>query len=153
MPWTLFFLRYLICFWLVKQCFYVYFFFVPIVFRNILTIALLIRNTTLIWSLAIPTGVPMIIVNGQEMSTCQNKLYESKSVIYILSVLLILFLSLISTISSNVLFLLFYRIWMVGSYLNGEKSLWCHSSFYSTLKYDEKSLYHVFRNCVVRIDS
>ena len=36
-----------------------------IVFRNILTIPLLIGNTRLILALAIPTGIPMTVINQQ----------------------------------------------------------------------------------------
>ena len=37
----------------------------PVDFKNIMTIRLLIRNTTSILALAIPTGAPMTAVNKQ----------------------------------------------------------------------------------------
>ena len=44
-------------------------FFFLIVYKNILTIALLTRNTRLIQALAIPTGLPMIVLNEQGETT------------------------------------------------------------------------------------
>ena len=38
-------------------------FYFPVVFKNILIFPLLIRNTRIILTLAIPTGVPMTVVN------------------------------------------------------------------------------------------
>ena len=41
----------------------VFLFYIRIVFRNILTIALLIKNTTLVLALAMATGVAVAVVN------------------------------------------------------------------------------------------
>ena len=46
-----------------KAIFLCLFFLLPIIFRNILTIPLLIRNTRLILAPAIPTAAPVTVVN------------------------------------------------------------------------------------------
>ena len=47
-------------------------FFLSIVFGNILTIQLLIRNTRLIQALAIPIGVPMTLYLIKQAESCQH---------------------------------------------------------------------------------
>ena len=61
-----FFLCFSIYFWPIKQFFWVCFF-LPIVFKNILTFSLLTRNTilTLALALAFPTGASIIVVTEQ----------------------------------------------------------------------------------------
>ena len=76
-------------------CLFFFFFFV---FRTILAIPILIRNTTLTIALAIPTGVPMTVVNEAQETALDAPDQTSKvlsaqpsAVIYVLSVLLLFF--------------------------------------------------------------
>ena len=78
----IYFQCYLICFWLIKQSFCACFFFFIIVFRNILTTSLLIRNTRLIVALTILTGVPMTVVNEQR-ETPVNATVKTRKVLFV----------------------------------------------------------------------
>ena len=76
-------------------CLFFFFFFI---FRTILAIPILIRNTTLTIALAIPTGVPMTVVNEAQETALDAPDQTSKvlsaqpsAVIYVLSVLLLFF--------------------------------------------------------------
>ena len=76
-----------------------------IVFGNILTIPLLIGNTRLILALAIPTGIPMTVINQQRKTplltpdkTSTALSAQSSAVINLLIVLLVFSVSVISAI-------------------------------------------------------
>ena len=65
-----------------KAIFLCLFFFFIIVFRNILTTSLLIRNTRLIVALTILTGVPMTVVNEQR-ETPVNATVKTRKVLFV----------------------------------------------------------------------
>ena len=76
-----------------------------------MAIPILIRNTTLTIALAIPTGVPMTVVNEAQETALDAPDQTSKvlsaqpsAVIYVLSVLLLFFLPWLSA-TKNVFFL------------------------------------------------
>lgn len=140
------------------------FLFLPIVFRIILTIPLLIRNTELILTLVTATTVPMTIVNGQRETIASSWLSKQclTSVLEYCDILIEclshLFCVIVFSNEMKILFILLYWAWIVEGYLIYEKSLsynahTFHSCLYFISNNNLEWLHHSFWKWLVRKDS
>ena len=147
-----------------KTIFLCLLFLFPLVFKSILTIPLLIRNTEVILTLATATAVPMTIVNGQRETIASSWLSKQclTKVVECCDILIECLSHLFSvTVFSNemkILFILLYWAWIVEDYLIYEKSLSCnahafHSCLYFISNNNLEWLHHSFWKWVARKDS